>query len=134
MACLKKEVKSVLVEFIVAMDGMAASLGMTLEAFHKGLYDSTRRIITPPPPPRPFSQPATLKPWKRSWERRDLKGWRSGFTVSAQETTVRQRNPGYRPHFPPKAPGTFLRVMKESIDMNEVLITDLEGLYQGIRE
>jgi hypothetical protein len=50
---------------------------------------------------------------------------RSGNYREAEE------NPGCRPRFPPKAPGTFLWVMKESIDMNDVLITDLEGLCQG---
>ena len=38
-----------------------------------------------------------------------------------------EENPGYRPHDPPKAPGTFLREMKESLEMSNVFTTELAG-------
>jgi hypothetical protein len=128
-AFLKKEVKFVLVEFIRAVEDMAESLGMDREAFHRGLYDSTRRIITPPKTLLTAGHVEAMKKIMTPGGYEEVEEW---FHFSrSKDYREAEENPGYRPRDPPKAPGTFLRVMKESLEMSNVFTTELDGLRQG---
>jgi hypothetical protein len=111
-ACLKAEVKSALVHVVEAMEELAPLLSMSRESFHKSLFDSTRRIITPPKTLLTAGHTEAFVKIMGKGGFESVEEWfhteRSGDYCKAVE------NPGYRLRSPPKAPATFLRVMKES--------------------